>query len=201
MFPGLKREFNERISAFLVFIVLWLDGSFYPLILLPFLYLFLYRRLGLNTIGFRRTRFRFSVLLVLVVGCAISILYYPIFVHYLSRRQWEGLSLITLLNDIVWYPLYEEIAYRGFFLGLWTDPDAGFSKSNLGFNLIQTFFFIAVHQNHVKEGLFLLLIPVSLLGFAMGLVFLRTRNISGCIVGHGLLNGVAHLFGVISTRA
>ena len=190
MSPGLKRG----TAAFIVFVALWLDGSFYPLILLPFLYLTLYERRSPEAIGFSRSRLHLSALLGLGAGAAISLLYYPIFVHYLSRRQWGGLSPLALLTDVVWYPLYEEVAYRGFFLGMFAGSGGGLTQRNLALNLIQTLFFVSVHQNHIREGLPLLLIPVAAIGLAMGLVFLRTRNIAGCVVGHGLLNGVAHLY-------
>ncbi len=191
-------ELKGGTAAFLVFVALWLDGSFYPMILLPFLYLILYEKRSLEAIGFSRSGLRLSALLGLGAGFAIAILYYPIFVHYLSRRQWRGMSPLTLFTDIVWYPLYEEIAYRGFFLGMFTGSERLFTRRNVALNLVQTLFFVSVHHSHIREGLLLLLIPVSALGFAMGLVFLRTRNVAGCIVGHTLLNGVAHLYWVLS---
>ena len=184
--------------AFLVFVALWLDGSFYPLILLPFLFVLLYEREGLGEIGLGGSGLRRSLLLGAVVGSAVSAIYYPVFVHYLPGRTWGGLGLFALFTDLVWYPLYEEVAYRGFFLGAFADPGEGFSGRSLALNLVQALFFVLVHQNHIRAGLWLLLIPVFALGFSMGLVFLRTRNIAGCVLGHSLVNGVAHVFRILT---
>lgn len=196
----MKGGLKGKALASLVFIALWLDGSFYPLILLPFLYLLVYAREGLGTIGFGRSRLGRSMLLGLGVVLCVSVVYYPIFIHYLPKRHGEGASLSALLIDLAWYPLYEEVAYRGFFLGLFADPEEGLSRRNLVLNLIQALLFVAVHRNHISAGLYLLLIPVFVLGFSMGLVFLTTRNIAGCAVGHSLINGVAHLLRVYTVK-
>lgn len=196
----MNRGLRGKALAFLVFVALWLDGSFYPLILLPLLFVLLYEREGLGKIGLGGMGLRRSLLLGAGVGSAVSVIYYPVFVHYLPRRTWEGLGLLALLTDLVWYPLYEEVAYRGFFLGSFADLGEGFSWRNLALNLVQALFFVLVHQNHIRAGLWLLLIPVFALGFAMGLVFLRTRNLAGCILGHSLANGVAHVFRILTIR-
>jgi hypothetical protein len=36
------------------------------------------------------------------------------------------------------------------------------------------------------------------LGFINGLVFLRSRNIVGCIVGHAVVNGTARLMSILT---
>ncbi len=194
----MNRGLKGKVLAFLVFVALWLDGSFYLLILLPFFFVLLYEREGLGKIGLGGSELRRSLLLGAVVGSAVSAIYYPIFVHYLSKRTWEDLGPLTLFTDLIWYPLYEEVAYRGFFLGSFADPSEGFSGRNLALNLAQALFFVLVHQNHIRAGLWLLLIPVFALGFAMGLVFLRTRNIAGCVLGHDLVNGVAMMFRIMT---
>lgn len=194
----MNRGLKGKILAFLVFVALWLDGSFYPLILLPFLFILLYEREGLGKIGLGGSGLHRSLLLGAGVGSAVSVIYYPIFVYYLPRRAWEGLGLFALFTDLLWYPLYEEVAYRGFFLGSFADPGEGFSRRNIALNLIQALFFVLVHQNHIRAGMFLLLIPIFMLGFAMGLTFLRTGNIAGCILGHSLVNGVAMMFRILT---
>ncbi len=195
----MNREFRDKALAFLVFVILWLDGSFYPLILLPILFVLFYEREGLGKIGLGILGLRRSLFLGVGVGSAISVIYYPIFVHYLLSRTWEDLGLLALFTDLVWYPLYEEVAYRGFFLGSFADPVEGFSRRNITLNLVQALFFVLVHQNHIRAGMFLLLIPILMLGFAMGLTFLGTRNISGCILGHSLVNGIAMIFRILTT--
>lgn len=189
----MKEGLKGKALASLVFIALWLDGSFSPIILLPFLYVIMYAREGLATIGFSGSGLGKSTLLGLGVGLGVSVVYYPIFIHYLPRRAWEGASLSALFIDLVWYPFYEEVAYRGFFLGSFADRGEALSRRNIALNLIQALLFVAVHRNHISAGLSLLLIPVFALGFSMGLVFLMTRNIAGCAFGHSLLNGAAHL--------
>ena len=194
----MNQGLRGKAIAFLVFVALWLDGSFYPLILLPLLFVLLFERESLGKIGLGGSGLRRSLLLGTGVGSAVSSIYYPVFVHYLPKRMWEGLGLFALLTDLVWYPLYEEVAYRGFFLGSFADLGEGFSGRNLVLNLVQALFFVLVHQNHIRAGLWLLLIPIFALGFCMGLVFLRTRNIAGCVLGHSLVNGVAHLFRILT---
>ena len=188
-----NRDEKGRALTALVFIALWLDGSFYPLILLPLLFTLYYMNEGLHTIGLGRAGLRPSIVLGLGVGLAVAVVYYPIFIHYLSRRPGEGSSFFALFTDLVWYPIYEEISYRGFFLGSFAEGRGRLSGRSLYLNLVQSMLFVLVHQNHISAGLHLLLIPILLLGFSMGLVFLRTRNIAGCILGHSLVNGVSHL--------
>jgi membrane protease YdiL (CAAX protease family) len=194
----LNRGLRGKALASLVFLALWLDGSFYPLILLPLLFVLLYERDSLSKIGLGGSGLRRSLLLGAGVGTTVSAVYYPIFVHYLSRRMWDDLGLLTLFTDIVWYPLYEEVAYRGFFLGSFADPGEELSGRNLALNLVQALLFVLMHQNHIRAGLWLLLIPVFALGFAMGLVFIRTRNIAGCVLGHSLVNGIADVFRILT---
>lgn len=178
---------------------LWLDGSFYPLLLLPLAFVLYYERESLAKIGLGGSGLRESVFLGLGVGLAVSVVSYPIFIHYLSRRLRTSQGLIDLLVDLVWYPVYEEVSYRGFFLGSFADLEKGFSVRNLGLVLTQAIFFVLVHQNHISASLYLLLIPVFLLGFSMGLVFLKTRSIAGCILGHSLINLVGHLLSSLTT--
>jgi membrane protease YdiL (CAAX protease family) len=190
---------KARVLAALVFIALWLDGSFYPLLLLPLAFVLYYERESLAKIGLGGSGLRESVSLGLGVGLAVSVVSYPIFIHYLSRRLRTSPGLIDLLVDLVWYPVYEEVSHRGFFLASFADLEEEFSVRNLGLVLVQAFFFVLVHQNHISVGLYLLLIPVFLLGFFMGLVFLKTRSISGRILGHSLVNLVGHLLSSLMT--
>jgi membrane protease YdiL (CAAX protease family) len=190
---------KARVLAALVFMALWLDGSFYPLLLLPFAFVLYYEREGLAKIGLGGSGLRESVFLGLGVGLAVSVVSYPIFIHYLSRRLSTSPGLIDLLVDLVWYPVYEEVSYRGFFLASFADLEESFSVRNLGLVLVQAIFFVLVHQNHILAGLYILLIPVFLLGFSMGLVFLKTRSIAGCILGHSLINLVGHFLPSVVT--
>ena len=119
--------------------------------------------------------------------------YYPIFILYRGVIAAPIPSLWSMLIDVVWYPLYEEVSYRGFFLGFLAKEGGDFSRHNLGLNLLQSLLFVLIHRHHVSAGFPFLLIPVLLLGFLNGLVFLRSRNVTGCIVGHAIVNGTAWL--------
>jgi len=186
-------EGKARILAFLVFLALWLDGSFYPIILLPLLFIKLYVRGGLSRIGLGLRRLSRSLVLGAGAGLLTAAASYPILLHYRGVRPAPSSWAATLLTDLIWYPLYEEISYRGFFLGVFSRRDGAFTGANLALNLGQALLFVSVHRHHVSAGLPLLLIPVFLLGFLNGLVFLRSRNVAGCVLSHVLVNGLALL--------
>ncbi|MGD2200042.1 MAG: CPBP family intramembrane metalloprotease [Candidatus Bathyarchaeota archaeon] len=183
---------TERILAALVFLALWLNGSFYPLILLPLLFVKAVLKEELSHTGLSTEAIPPSLILGLIAALLVLIAYYPIHLTYQMLRA-KPIVAWAIFTDIVWYPVYEEVAYRGFFLGYYSDKGAVLSTRNLALNLIQTALFTAVHHGHVRAGFPLLLIPVFLLGFLNGIVFLRTRSILGCVVGHAVVNGAAML--------
>ncbi len=120
-------------------------------------------------------------------------MYYPIFLHYFSDIvKQESLSLYGIFLDVVWYPVYEETAYRSFTLSHFAYPDeSALSTRNLVVNVTQSFLFLSIHKHHFPFPL--VFIPVFFLAFLNGMLFLRTRNIYGCIVSHSVLNGFALL--------
>ena len=183
----------KPITVLLVFFVLWVNGSFYPLILLPFVFTRYYCRENLSRIGIGRRRLQKSLILGLLAGFLVLVAYYPIFMLYRGVRAAPIPSVWPMLIDVVWYPLYEEVSYRGFFLGFLAKEGGDFSRHNHGLNLLQSILFVLVHHHHASAGFPFLLIPVFLLGFLNGLVFLRSRNVTGCIVGHAIVNGTAWL--------
>jgi len=193
---GPRREFlvMKVLPALIVF-ALWLDGWFYPLLLLPLLYVLFVERRDLRSIGFTTEKLGSSVSLGLAAFAIDLLVYLPVFFYYLSTLQRMNMGdWYPLFTDVIWYPLYEEITYRGFFLGHFTSPDdSPFSGKALMVNLIQAVLFLSIHHKHVTTGHPLLLIPVFLLGFLNGLAFLRTRNVIGCVLSHSLLNGGALL--------
>ncbi len=171
---------------------LWLDGWFYPLLLLPFLYVIVVEKKGLGFLGFRKEKLGLSMLLGLAITAILVLVYLPIFVYYIPMLQISSIGFYVIFTDVVWYPLYEEVAYRGFFLAHFTNPDdSPFSRRVLLLNLSQAALFLSVHHKYVTAGQPLLLIPVFLLGFLNGFIFLRIRNVIGCIVSHSILNGAA----------
>jgi membrane protease YdiL (CAAX protease family) len=183
----------KSIAALLVFFALWVNGSFYPLILLPLVFTRYYCGESLSRIGIRSQRLQRSLILGLLAGLLVLAAYYPIFLLYRGVRAAPIPYVWLILIDVAWYPLYEEISYRGFFLGFLAKESVDFSSYNLGLNLLQTLLFVSVHHHHVSAEFPFLLIPVFILGFLNGLVFLRSRNVLGCIIGHAVVNGTAWL--------
>jgi len=191
----LKRELLiEKILPAFIFLSLWLDGWFFPLLLLPFLYVTLVERKNLSWLGFGRKEIARSIFLGTFATVFLIAVCYPIFLYYAGTREYKSPTLTDQFTDIIWYPLYEEVAYRSFLLVHFTDFKALSSQRNLLVNLLQSLLFLSIHRHHIISGMPLLLIPVFLLGFLNGFIFQRTRNIFGCIFSHMALNGFALFF-------
>lgn len=193
----MPEEGYKQILALLVFLALWINGSFYPLVLLPFIYIRFVLRENQSLIGFNGRGLRLSMALGVLSGLFVLAVYYPIHLNYIAVRAKALFSLEVALSDLVWYPFYEEVSYRGFFFGVFTKKGSFFSNQNMALNLIQALMFTSVHYHHVGVGLPLLLIPIFILGFLSGLVFLRSRNIAGCLLAHAISNGIALLLGIV----
>lgn len=190
MLGGRKEFILTKMIPALIVLALWLDGWFYPLILLPILYVVLVEKKQLGWIGLTTRNLGPSIWIGLVLFAFIFLTYLPIFFHYQSTLQQVDLfDLYPLFTDAIWYPLYEEIAYRGFSLGHFTSSgEPLFSRKTMPANLVQSVLFLSIHYKHVAAGHPLILIPVFLLGLLNGFLFLRTRNTVGCILSHSLLN-------------
>jgi len=187
-----------KVFPALIIFSLWLDGWFYPLLLLPFLYVIFVEKKGFGFLGFRKEKLGLSILLGLAITAILFLVYLPIFVYYIPMLQAASIGFYVVFTDVVWYPLYEEVAYRGFFLAHFTNPGAPlFSRRILLLNMSQAALFLSIHYKYVTAGQPLLLIPVFLLGFLNGFIFLRTRTIIGCIASHSILNGAALLLNQI----
>lgn len=189
----MKREVVVgKILPLLIFLSLWLDGWFLPLILLPILYVLLVEKKSLEWFGFSRHGLRFSVFISVLIFFVLSAIYYPIFLYYLPLMERETINLYHVFLDVVHYPVYEEIAYRDFALTHFAKLDSSYlSNRNLIVNLFQSLLFLSIHKHHFGKPL--VLIPVFLLGLLNGFLFLKTRNIYGCILSHSSLNGFALL--------
>lgn len=181
-------------------VILWLDGGIYPILLLPLFYVRYVEKRGFNTIGFRRTAIFYSLILGFVTSAITVAVYFPIFSYYQENlRQRPTISLYDIFTDVIWYPLYEEITYRGFLLShLIKDPDetriySPFSKREMGINLVQASLFLSIHHHHVIAGVPLILLSVFILGYLTGFIFIKTRNLTGCLAAHALTNGFALL--------
>jgi len=189
----LKREvWVEKIIPALIIFSLWLDGWFFPLILLPILYVLLVEKKNLGWLGFSRHEICFSLVVGVLIALVFSGMYYPIFLYYLPMMKMEIITFYSIFLDVVWYPTYEEITYRSFGLSHFAELDRSFlSHRNLTVNIFQSLLFLSIHKHHFSVPLVLL--PVFFLGFMNGLLFLKTRNIYGCIASHSALNGFALL--------
>ncbi|MFQ6095113.1 MAG: type II CAAX prenyl endopeptidase Rce1 family protein [Candidatus Bathyarchaeia archaeon] len=183
----------SKVIPGLIVFGLWLDGWFFPLILLPIFYVLLVEKKSLEWLGFSRHGLRYSIIMGLLILLVLSGVYYPIFLHYPGYVSKQGtIDIYVILLDLVWYPLYEEITYRSFALTHFAELDkSSLSTKNLIANISQSFLFVSIHKQHF--GAPPLLVLVFLLGFLNGFLFLKTRNAYGCIVSHSTLNGFALL--------
>jgi len=120
-------------------------------------------------------------------------MYYPIFHYYLPYvLKREPVDLYSIFTDVVRYPVYEEIVYRSSALSHFAEPNkSNLSTRNLMVNLSQSLLFVSVHKQNFSVPL--LLARVFLLGLLNGFLFLRKRNVLGCIVSHSALNSFALL--------
>jgi len=188
-----KDVWISTIIPGLIFFALWLNGWFFPLILFPILYVILVEKKNLDWLGFSGQKIFSSMIRSILIIFVLCGVYYPIFNHYLPDiLKREPLTLYGIFLDVVWYPVYEEIAYRSFALTHFAELDKPYlSTRNLIVNLAQSFLFLSIHKHHFSAPL--ILVPVFLLGLLNGFLFLKTRNIYGCIVSHSVLNGFALL--------
>jgi membrane protease YdiL (CAAX protease family) len=195
----LRRSLLEAVfPAFIVF-ALWLDGWVYPLILFPLLYVKLVDRKGLKWIGFHGKNLSSSALLGVCSFFGVILVWYLLFVHYLPLLESVSVTPYVLFTDVVWYPFYEEVAYRGFALAYLVPKKMSvFSVRSLVGNLAQALLFVSIHHRYVTMGAPLFLVPVLLMGLANGFIFLKTRNIFGCFLCHSLANGLALLIPLLT---
>lgn len=196
----MKREvWIENVIPGLILFSLWLDGWFFPLILLPILYVLLFEKKSLGWLGFSKYELWHSIAIGVLLALVLTGIYYPTFLHYLPLMRLETIDLYDVFLDVVWYPVYEEISYRSFALTHFTELDRSrFSTRNLIVNLFQSFLFLSIHKHHLSVPL--VLVPVFFLGLLNGFLFLKTRNIYGCIVSHSALNGFALLLRCLGNK-
>jgi len=187
----LKREvWIEKVIPAFIFSSLWLDGWFFPLILLPIIYVVFVEKKSLSWLGFSRHKIRVSLAAGVLIAFVLIRMYYPIFLYYLPVMKMEMFTFYSVFLDVVWYPTYEEVSYRSFGLSHFAKlDDSCFSSRNIVVNIFQSLLFLSVHKHHFS--VLLVLLPVFFLGFMNGFLFLKTRNIFGCIASHSALNGLA----------
>ncbi|MHA1840238.1 MAG: hypothetical protein ACTSYO_09860, partial [Candidatus Ranarchaeia archaeon] len=123
----------EKIIPAFIFLILWLDGWIYLFLLIPFLYMFLIEKKDIDSLGFQKKGIKDSILLGKAIAIVSIILYLPILMFYLPLfRTLYELTVYDVFTDVLWYPLYEEVAYRAFVLTHYADFDTpAFSKRNL----------------------------------------------------------------------
>jgi len=189
----LKREvWVKNIIPALIFFSLWLDGWFFPIILLPIVYVLIVEKKNLGWLGFSRDELYLSLGIGIIIAVVLNGVYYPIFLYYLSIMKIGIATIYDIFLDVVWYPIYEEVTYRSFLFSHFAEIDQSYlSSRNLIVNLFQSLLFLSIHKHHF--GVPLVLLPVFCLAFMNGLLFLKTRNINGCIASHSAMNGFALL--------
>lgn len=188
----LRRSLLEVLLPMLVVFVLWLNGWFYPLILLPFLYVKLVDKKGLKWIGFNRENLSHSGFLGVCSSLGIILVWYLFFIYYLPPSERVSVTPYILFTDVFWYPFYEEVTYRGFALAYFVPLKMNlFSLRSITLNFMQTLLFVFIHHKYVTMGVPFFLILVFLLGFINGFIFLKTRNLFGCFLCHSIVNTLA----------
>ena len=195
----LRRILLEAVFPGFVVFALWLDGWFYPLVLLPLLYVKFVDKRGLKWIGFRGRNLFSSGLLGVCSSLGVILVWYLSFVYYLPPLESVSVTPYVLFTDVFWYPFYEEVAYRGFALSYLVPKEmSAFSLRSLVGNFAQALLFVSIHHRYVTSGTPLFLVPVLLLGLANGFIFLKTRNIFGCFLCHSLANTLALLIPLLT---
>ena len=190
----LRRTLLEVIFPMFIVFALWLDGWFYPLVLLPLLYVKLVDKKGLKWIGFHGEKLSYSWLLGVCSSLGIILVWYLFFIYYLSPLESVSVTPYVLFTDVFWYPFYEEVTYRGFALAYFVPlKENVFSLRSITVNFAQALLFVFIHHKYIAMGVPLLLVPVLLLGLVNGFIFLKTRNIFGCFLCHSLVNALALL--------
>lgn len=186
----------DKAIPFVIVIALWLNGWFYPLLLVPILYVMVFEKRGPYFIGFELSKIRRSAALGLIAGNLLSLVYLALFIFYRVAFQPIGeIDWSILFTSMVWYSLYDEIVYRGFFLSHFSDVNESvLSARGLFVNILQTLLFISAPIKVLTIGEPLVLLLFSLLGFVNGLIFMKTRNLAGCILSHSIVIGSAWLF-------
>jgi len=197
----LKREvWVAKVIPAIILFALWLDGWFFPLILLPIVYVLFVEKKSLVWLGFTRHEIHFSLGVGVIIALVLSGMYYPIFLYNLNIWKMEIVTIYSVFLDVVWYPIYEEVTYRSFVFSHFAKLDQSYLLvRNLIVNVFQTFLFLSIHKHHFSTPLVLL--PVFFLGLVNGFLFLKTRNIYGCILSHSTLNGFALLIKYLSQVA
>jgi len=100
-----KREvWVAKVIPALIFFTLWLDGWFFPLILLPIIYVLFVEKKSLGWLGFSRHEIRFSLGIGVIIALVLNGMYYPIFLYYLPMMKMEIITLYGIFLDVLWYP-------------------------------------------------------------------------------------------------
>jgi membrane protease YdiL (CAAX protease family) len=177
---------RHPVAAAFIFLALWLDGSFYPLLLLPLVYVWVLDPNRLSSLGFGKKGFLSSVMWGLL---GLGIVVPTWLLIWVAYGGWDASAggFLEMLRDFVWYPIYEEVAYRGFFLSR-LGP---FLKRKWVANVAQAALFASVHHHYAQAGMPLRILPAFVLGLVIGVIFLKTRNLTGCLICHAIANVIA----------
>ena len=107
------------------------------------------------------------------------------FSGFVSEGNYPELALMVL-GAVVLAPLWEELIFRGLFLGL--------LRSHWGAPSALVFTSLVFSAYHFSLSAFL---PLFFTGIALGYVYIRTRSIYFAILAHAVFNGVMLLLEVL----
>ena len=96
----LRRILLEAVFPGFVVFALWLDGWFYPLILLPLLYVKFVDKRGLEWIGFRGRNLFNSGLLGVCSSLGVILVWYLFFVYYFPPLESVSVTPYVLFTDV-----------------------------------------------------------------------------------------------------
>jgi hypothetical protein len=147
----LRRILLDAVFPAFVVFALWLNGWFYPLILLPLLYVKFVDRRGLERIGFHGRNLLSSGLLGVCSSLGVILVWYLFFVYYFPPLESVSVTSYVLFTDVFRYPFYEEVAYRGFALAHLVPKEMSVFSLSLVGNLAHALLFVSIHHRYVTS--------------------------------------------------
>jgi membrane protease YdiL (CAAX protease family) len=198
-----RRFLIERVIPLLIFFALWLIDRLAPLFLLPlfflpFVYVIFIEKKAISNLGFRKGGLQYSIYLGSSFSVLLMAVYYFVFIIHYFDIEHEIPSIYGVFTNVIWLPLYEEVAFRGFFLSHFSDSSfSAWTKRNFTVNLFQSVLYLSVYTYYLVTHAYFMLVPMFFLSFLNGIIFLMTRNIYGCLLTHSALNAFILLLSLV----
>lgn len=127
-----------------------------------------------------RSHLRFVVAIVcisMVMRLAIKI--------YLGDVDHFGLSLSSFIDNCIVAPVNEEFVFRGLVI---SSLIGAFPRRKWGLILLAALIFTGVHRLYSIAA-----ITLMAMGIVLGILFVRTRSITACVLLHGVWNSAVFL--------